>query len=337
MYRWLRQGLFLLEPEKAHDVALAGMDVSAKLGLLKTLFPPPSDKPIDLMGLRFKNPIGLAAGLDKNGDHIEAMGALGFGFIEVGTVTPRPQPGNERPRLFRLPKHHALINRMGFNNKGVDHLVAQLQNAQFDGIIGANVGKQKTTPLAQAAQDYCHCIDKVYPHCDYIAINISSPNTPDLRDLQHRDHLEDLLRTLTQRRYELTQTHGVYRPMVVKIAPDWDGNALEETLAIIQNAGIDGLIATNTTIDRSTVTNHPQAHQAGGLSGPPLSSLSNATLAAARRVVGNEWPIIGVGGIDSAQAAVMKKENGADLIQIYTGLIYQGPGLIRQCVHAWPQ
>jgi dihydroorotate dehydrogenase len=337
MYRWLRQGLFQLEPERAHDLALAGMHISAKLGLLKTLFPPPADRPVELMGLRFKNPVGLAAGLDKNGDHIETMAALGFGFIEVGTVTPRPQPGNDKPRLFRLTNHDALINRMGFNNKGVDHLVENLKTAQFDGIIGANVGKQKDTPLERAADDYCYSIRKVYPHCDYIAVNISSPNTAGLRELQHHSHLKTLLSALVQVRDELAQTHGKHRPVLIKIAPDWAADALVEALELMAASGIDGLIATNTTIERDSVGSDRHASQAGGLSGPPLTALANQTLSVARRVVGDQFPIIGVGGIDTAQAALDKKTCGADLVQIYTGLIYQGPALIGQCVNAWPE
>lgn len=337
MYRWLRQGLFQLEPERAHDLALAGMHISAKLGLLKTLFPPPADRPVELMGLRFKNPVGLAAGLDKNGDHIETMAALGFGFIEVGTVTPRPQPGNAKPRLFRLTNHDALINRLGFNNKGVDHLVENLKTAQFDGIIGANVGKQKDTPLERAADDYCYSIRKVYPHCDYIAVNISSPNTAGLRELQHHSHLKTLLSALVQVRDELAQTHGRHRPVLIKIAPDWAADALVEALELMAASGIDGLIATNTTIERDSVASDRHASQAGGLSGPPLTALANQTLSVARRVVGDQFPIIGVGGIDTAQAALDKKACGADLVQIYTGLIYQGPALISQCVNAWPE
>lgn len=337
MYRWLRQGLFQLEPERAHDLALAGMHISAKLGLLKTLFPPPADRPVELMGLRFKNPVGLAAGLDKNGDHIETMAALGFGFIEVGTVTPRPQPGNAKPRLFRLTNHDALINRMGFNNKGVDHLVENLKTAQFDGIIGANVGKQKDTPLERAADDYCYSIRKVYPHCDYIAVNISSPNTAGLRELQHHSHLKTLLSALVQVRDGLAQTHGRHRPVLIKIAPDWAADALVEALELMAASGIDGLIATNTTIERDSVASDRHASQAGGLSGPPLTALANQTLNVARRVVGDQFPIIGVGGIDTAQAALDKKACGADLVQIYTGLIYQGPALISQCVNAWPE
>ena len=336
MYRWLRHGLFQLEPERAHDLALAGMRTSAKLGLLTKLFPPPADKPIDLMGLSFKNPIGLAAGLDKNGDYMNALGALGFGFIEVGTVTPHPQPGNDQPRMFRVPEHRALINRLGFNNKGVDHLVENLKLRRFDGIVGANVGKQKDTPLEQAVDDYCYSIRKVYPHCDYIAVNISSPNTAQLRELQQQDHLKALLKPLVELRDALSQSLGVYRPIVIKIAPDWRSEQLVEALEVIASSGIDGLIATNTTIERDMVAGHKHAHQTGGLSGPPLAALANKTLATAREVVGDEFPIIGVGGIDSADAAIHKKACGANLVQIYSGLIYQGPALIRSCVDAWP-
>lgn len=336
MYRWLRHGLFHLDPEQAHDVAMAGLSLSHRLGLLSRLYPPPPPKPVRLLGLEFKNPVGLAAGLDKNGDHLNALGNLGFGFVEVGTVTPKPQAGNHKPRLFRLETHQALINRMGFNNKGVDHLVEMLKQRRYSGIVGANVGKQKETPIDQAARDYRVCIEKVYLHCDYITVNISSPNTADLRQLQDRGYLKELLDELSYCRAQLTQTHQVHRPILLKIAPDWVDEDLVFALETIGASGIDGLITTNTTIDRSVIAGHPHADEPGGLSGAPVKRAANQTLKRAREVLGPHFPIIGVGGIVSGQDAAEKARLGADLIQIYTGLIYQGPALIRACVTAWP-
>lgn len=337
MYHWLRHGLFRLEPEKAHDLAMASLDLGARLNLLKTLYPPPKDCPVDCMGLRFKNPVGLAAGLDKNGDHIDALGSLGFGFIEVGTVTPKPQPGNERPRMFRLASHGALINRMGFNNQGVDHLVKNLKKRRYAGIVGANVGKQKDTPIDQAASDYAICIEKVFCYCDYITINISSPNTKNLRVLQDQGHLSELLSELVGLRNELAREHQTQRPLLIKIAPDWAESALVQALETIRDSGIDGVIATNTTLDRQAVKDHQLAHEAGGLSGQPVTKISNHVLAVARQVLGPDFPLVGVGGIASAVDAAQKRELGADLVQIYTGLIYEGPQLIRDCVAAWPK
>ena len=337
MYHWLRHGLFRLEPEKAHDLAMASLDVGARFNLLKTLYPPPQDCPVDCMGLRFKNPVGLAAGLDKDGDHIDALGSLGFGFIEVGTVTPKPQPGNERPRMFRLACHGALINRMGFNNQGVDHLVENLKKRRYTGIVGTNVGKQKDTPIDQAASDYAICIEKVFGHCDYITINISSPNTKNLRALQDQGHLAELLSELVGVRNSLAEKHQTQRPMLIKIAPDWEEAALIQALETIGASGTDGLIATNTTLDRQAVKDHPLAHETGGLSGRPVTQASNHVLAMARQILGPEFPLVGVGGIASGADAAKKHQLGADLVQIYTGLIYEGPKLIKECVTAWPE
>ncbi len=336
MYRWLRHGLFRLEPEHAHDLAMASLSLVGKSKALAALYPPPPDRPVSLLGLRFKNPVGLAAGLDKNGDHIDALGQLGFGFIEVGTVTPKPQPGNDRPRLFRLQSHQALINRLGFNNKGVDHLVEQLKKRRFDGVVGANVGKQKDTPIDEAASDYRFCMEKVYPHCDYITINISSPNTQGLRQLQDQGHLKELLDELVDCKRTLDNAQPHARPLFIKIAPDWAHDELISALETIGASGIDGLIATNTTIDRSEVQGDKHATQSGGLSGKPVAERANQTLKVAREVLGADFPIIGVGGIVSGQDAATKARLGADLVQIYTGLIYQGPGLIKACVEAWP-
>ncbi len=335
MYRWLRHGLFRIEPEKAHDLAMASLDVAARFGVLKTLYPPPADCPVDCLGLHFRNPVGLAAGLDKDGDHLDTLGDLGFGFIEVGTVTPKPQPGNERPRMFRLEQHGALINRMGFNNKGVDHLVENLKKRRYQGIVGANIGKQKDTPIERATEDYAICIEKVFAHCDYITINISSPNTANLRALQDNQHLSALLAELVALRDRLSTQHQVTRPLLVKIAPDWEETALIEALETIAGSGIDGVIATNTTLDREPVKAHPLASETGGLSGRPVTLASNHVLQVARRVLGPDFPLVGVGGIGSGNDAAEKKKLGADLIQIYTGLIYEGPRLIKNCVAAW--
>jgi len=336
MYRWLRHGLFCLEPEKAHDMAMASISMGAKLGVLAKLFPAPPPRPVELLGLHFKNPVGLAAGLDKNGDHLDALGQLGFGFLEVGTVTPNPQAGNERPRLFRVEKHLALINRLGFNNKGVDHLVERLKNRRYQGVVGANIGKQKQTPIDEAAKDYCICMEKVYPYADYITINVSSPNTQDLRQLQDQSHLEELLGELVHVRDGLEKKHHKACPLLIKIAPDWERSALTAALETIGASSIDGLIATNTTIDRPLVGSERHGNEVGGLSGLPLAEHANATLKTAREVLGADFPIVGVGGIVSGQDAANKAKLGANLVQIYTGLIYQGPALIADCVNAWP-
>jgi len=335
MYGWLRKGLFLLPPEAAHDVALGALAKGRLLGLPKLLGSSRASAPVDLLGLSFPNPVGLAAGLDKNGDYIDAMGDLGFGFIEVGTVTPKPQSGNPKPRMFRLAEHEGLINRLGFNNKGVDHLVQRLQSRRFKGIVGANIGKQKETPVERASDDYRICLEKVYPHCDYVTVNISSPNTANLRELQDTGPLRELLADLTALRDELAITYGQLRPVLIKIAPDWEDSALQASLDVIAESGIDGLIATNTTIDRELVADHRYANESGGLSGAPVRARSNQTLAKARKHLDPDFPIIGLGGITSGEDAVAKRHFGADLIQIYTGFIYHGPALIKQCVQAW--
>ena len=335
MYNWLRNGLFLLPPEVAHDIALNALSAGRFVGLPQLMGGCPLSAPVEVMGLSFPNPVGLAAGLDKNGDHMDALGALGFGFIEVGTVTPKPQPGNPKPRMFRLPEHQALINRLGFNNKGVDHLVDRLQSTRYKGIIGANIGKQKETPVDEAAADYRHCLEQVYPHCHYITVNISSPNTANLRELQDTGHLNELLAELVRSRDMMAAKHGGYRPLLIKIAPDWDATALTASLEVISQSGIDGLIATNTTLDRTAVAGHAHAGEAGGLSGTPVKSLADRTLATARRILGPDFPIIGLGGITRGKDAADKRRAGADLVQIYTGFIYRGPPLIGECIRAW--
>lgn len=335
MYQWLRNGLFLLPPETAHDAALNALSAGRLVGLPRLLGGRPGAKPVELMGLRFPNPVGLAAGLDKNGDHIDALGDLGFGFVEVGTVTPRPQPGNPKPRMFRLAEHQALINRLGFNNKGVDHLVERLKRRRFTGVVGANIGKQKETPVGRAADDYRHCLEKVYPHCDYVTVNISSPNTANLRELQDTGHLRELLAELTAGRDRLAAEHGSDCPILVKIAPDWDEQALTASLQVLGESGIDGLIATNTTLERASVNGHVHANEVGGLSGAPLKAQADRVLLRARRVLGPSFPIIGLGGITCGADADDKRRAGADLVQIYTGFIYRGPALIRECIRAW--
>lgn len=335
MYRWLRKGMFLLSPEAAHEVAVHAMAAGRMTGMSRIFAGPRPDHPVELMGLSFPNPVGLAAGFDKNGDFIDALGALGFGHIEVGTVTPKPQPGNPKPRLFRLPEHEAIINRMGFNNKGVDHLVERLKQARYSGVVGANIGRQKNTATDQAAADYRACLEKLYPWCDYIAVNISSPNTPKLRELQDTGPLGELLAELVQARSALEAEHKMYRPIVVKIAPDWDERALDAALEVIGRSGLDGLIATNTTLDRAAVAGHARADEAGGLSGRPLMDVSTRVLARAREILGAGFPILASGGVHSGEDARAKQAAGADLVQLYTGFIYEGPGLIRDCTRAW--
>ncbi len=327
----------MLPPEAAHDVALNALAAGRWVGLPRLLGGCPASAPVELMGLAFRNPVGLAAGLDKNGDFIDALGQLGFGFIEVGTVTPKPQPGNPKPRMFRLPEHQGLINRLGFNNKGVDHLVERLKNRRFEGIVGANIGKQKDTPVERAADDYRHCLEKVYPHCDYITVNISSPNTANLRALQDTGPLRELLAELTGLRDQLADSRELYRPVLIKIAPDWEQAALLASLEVIGDSGIDGLITTNTTLDRSAVAGHRHAEEAGGLSGAPVKTTADQVLKQARDVLGPQFPIIGLGGITQGQDAADKRRAGAHLVQVYTGFIYQGPALIRDCVKAWSE
>ena len=286
------------------------------------------------MGLRFANPVGLAAGLDKDGDYIEALAALGFGFIEVGTVTPRPQTGNPRPRLFRLPKARAIINRMGFNNRGVDYLVERVRRSRYRGVLGINIGKNFDTPVERAAEDYLIALRKVYPHASYIAVNISSPNTPNLRRLQEHDALLELLRSLKSEQGRLSNQHDRHVPLAVKIAPDLSAEAVADVGALIRDQGIDAVIATNTTLDHSAVATLPHGNEAGGLSGGPLMVRSTEVVRQLRAVLGNAVPIIAVGGILSGADAVAKREAGATLVQLYSGFIYRGPILIDEVVAA---
>ncbi|MBZ9538586.1 quinone-dependent dihydroorotate dehydrogenase [Modicisalibacter tunisiensis] len=335
MYPLARQILFRLDPETAHGVSLAALDALHRChldGLLGVAEPRVED-PVTLMGLRFPNRVGLAAGLDKNADHLEALGALGFGFVEVGTVTPRPQPGNPRPRLFRLPKAGAIINRMGFNNAGVDHLIANVRRSRYDGVIGINIGKNLSTPVEQAVDDYLTCLERVHPFADYVTVNISSPNTPGLRDLQFGEHLDALLGRLREAATRQDQAAGRRVPLAVKIAPDMDDTAIGLVAEALGRNGIDAVVATNTTLAREAVQGLAHADEAGGLSGAPVRGMSDHVVRALRRHL-PEMPIIGVGGIDSGAAARDKCKAGADLIQLYSGFIYRGPALIGECARA---
>lgn len=335
-YPALRSTLFRLPAEQAHHFSLRALDVLQRMPGHRCLFAPPKGTALQLMGLNFPNRIGLAAGLDKNGAHIDALGALGFGFIEVGTVTPRPQPGNPQPRLFRLPEHQALINRFGFNNDGLEVFIHNVQRSRWPaqgGILGLNIGKNAQTPMAEAVKDYLLGLDAVYPYADYVSVNISSPNTEDLRSLQEDEALAELLSSLHQRRLELAEQHQ-YTPLVVKIAPDLSRAQIDHIAALVAEHHFDGIIATNTTLERSAVQGHRHAHEAGGLSGPPVHQLSLQVIERLRHQLGPDFPIIGVGGINSAQDAVEKIQAGAQAVQLFTGLIYQGPALVHECIRA---
>jgi dihydroorotate dehydrogenase len=292
------------------------------------------DSPRKVMGLTFPNPVGLAAGLDKDGACIDGLGALGFGFIEVGTVTPRAQPGNPRPRIFRLPDADALINRMGFNNRGVDQFVANVQAARYQGVLGLNIGKNADTPIERAADDYLYCLERVYPFASYVTINISSPNTKNLRQLQGADELDSLLGALKDKQQRLSDLHGKLVPLALKIAPDLDDEQIKAIAGTLLRRRIDGVIATNTTLSRTAVTGMPHGDEAGGLSGKPVFEASNNVIRKLRTEVGTEVPIIGVGGIFSGEDARAKLAAGASLVQLYTGLIYRGPALVTECVEA---
>ncbi|MGS2743027.1 quinone-dependent dihydroorotate dehydrogenase [Halomonas sp. LS-001] len=334
MYRAIRPLFFRLDPETSHTLAMGMLDALDRVGAAQRLAGPRVDDPVELMGLRFPNRVGLAAGLDKNADHLNALGALGFGFIEVGTVTPKPQPGNPKPRLFRLAAHDAIINRFGFNNKGVAHLVRQVRKRRFDGIIGINIGKNLTTSVEEALSDYLTCLEAVHEVADYITVNISSPNTPGLRTLQFGEQLDALLGPIRARATELdVASEGRCVPLLVKIAPDMQEDEVALVAQSIERNGFDGVIATNTTIDRKAVEGDPQSQEAGGLSGKPVFEASNRVIRLLRQHL-PRLPIIGVGGIDSGDAARQKLVAGADLVQLYSGLIYQGPGLISTCARA---
>lgn len=334
MYSLIRKALFKLDPETAHHVSLDWLGAAERLKLLPLVKPKAAFSPVEVMGLRFANPLGLAAGLDKNGDYFNALGALGFGFVEIGTVTPKPQPGNPKPRVFRLPEQEAIINRMGFNNLGVDHLVEQVKRRRYSGILGINIGKNASTPLENAVDDYLFCLNRVYPHAEYITFNISSPNTPGLRDLQFGDGLARMLERLKAEQQKRYQAEGRYVPLVVKIAPDMDDMAIEQVAKALLEQGMDGVIATNTTIGREGVEGLAHWDEAGGLSGLPVRDKSTHVITALQGHLKDRLPIIGVGGISDGASAVEKIAAGAKLVQVYTGFIYQGPGIVTDVTRA---
>ena len=333
MYPLIRKALFIADPETAHGLALEGLRLGYGVGATHLLCKTRS-LPATVMGLEFPNPVGMAAGMDKNGDYIEALGSLGFGFIEVGTVTPRPQPGNPKPRIFRIQKANAMINRLGFNNKGVDHLVKQVKKHRFKGILGINIGKNFDTPNDKAADDYLTCLEKVYPYADYITINISSPNTKGLRDLQDTKQLNSLLAVLNNRRTELADEFEKRVPLVVKVAPDLEDEQIPHMAEVVIQNEFDGLIATNTTISRDAVKGMRHADEQGGLSGAPVKEMANHVLAAFRTHLPPEIALIGTGGITDGEDAAEKIRLGADLVQFYTGFVYKGPDLVGDCLKA---
>ncbi len=332
LYTLLRPLLFKLDPESAHTITFSAIQQAQKLGLLKNTAIPCQSRIV--MGLSFPNPVGLAAGLDKNGDYLDALAALGFGFIEIGTVTPRPQPGNPKPRLFRIPEANAIINRLGFNNHGVDRLIDNVKNSGYRGILGINIGKNFDTPMEHAVDDYRIGLQKVYRHASYVTVNISSPNTKNLRQLQTADALDRLLGELKSEQTKLAQTHGKYVPMAVKIAPDLETAEIESIAALLMKHRIDGVIATNTTISRADIAHLPVAQESGGLSGAPLTQRATAVIQQLQGLLQGAIPIIGVGGILSAADAQAKIDAGASLIQLYSGLIYRGPDLIKEVAQA---
>jgi dihydroorotate dehydrogenase len=337
LYALARPLLFALDPETAHNLTLPLLRYAANLGIPATINRPVADVR-HVMGLSFPNAVGLAAGLDKDGDYIDGLSALGFGFIEIGTVTPRPQPGNPRPRMFRLPQAHALINRMGFNNGGVDAFVRNVQSSRFYqeklGVLGLNIGKNADTPMERATDDYLICLDKVYPYASYVTVNISSPNTKNLRQLQQASELDELLTKLKEAQNRLADKHGHYVPIVLKIAPDLDIEQIRTIADALLRHHMDGVIATNTTITRDAVQGLAHANEMGGLSGAPVRELSNRVIRALHQQLGKDIPIIGVGGIFSADDAQAKLDAGASLIQLYTGLVYRGPALVGECARA---
>lgn len=334
LYDTIRRALFCLDPERAHRLTLATLSAMGPTIVQALLGRRVPDCPRTVMGLEFRNPVGLAAGLDKDGDHIAALGALGFGFVEVGTVTPRPQPGNPRPRLFRLPEAHALINRMGFNNKGVEHLTAQVRRARLAGVLGINIGRNAATPPERAVDDYVLGLRAVYGLAGYVAVNISSPNTPGLRDLQYGQALDQLLGALKETQRELADRHRRYVPLAVKIAPDISDHDLPRIAESFVRHGIDGVIATNTTASRNGVEGLPRAAEAGGLSGAPLARRAAEVVTILARRLEGSIPVIAAGGIMSAADALERLSAGASLVQLYTGLVYRGPGLVREIAQA---
>ncbi|MFW1676169.1 quinone-dependent dihydroorotate dehydrogenase [Pontibacter sp. JAM-7] len=337
LYSLARSLMFRMDPELSHDMALSSMNVAAMMGVNRLLGAQQLTDSVEVMGLAFPNRVGLAAGLDKNGIAVDGMAAMGFGFIEVGTVTPRPQAGNPKPRIFRLPEQQAIINRMGFNNQGVDTLLRNLDKQQYRGILGINIGKNKDTPNDKANDDYLYCLRKVYPRASYITVNISSPNTPGLRTLQYGDSLNSLLDALKTEQAKLSMIHGRYVPIAVKIAPDMNDEELLLVAAALRAYAMDGVIATNTTLSRDGVEGAEFGNEDGGLSGAPLRNRSTRVIRALAEALEGDLPIIGVGGITEGFDAAEKIEAGASLVQIYSGFIYRGPKLVTESVRAIQQ
>lgn len=333
-YSAIRKVLFQFDAETIHELTIKGLKSTGATPLSCMYKQNVAKKPVSVMGIDFPNPVGLAAGLDKNGECIPAFGAMGFGFVEVGTVTPRPQPGNDKPRIFRLESANAIINRMGFNNKGVDYLVDQVRKANFSGVLGINIGKNKDTPDENAKDDYIHCMRKVYDFAKYITVNISSPNTPGLRSLQYGEALNELLAALKQEQQQLAEQFNKYVPIAVKIAPDLTAEEVESIAECLIANNIDGVIATNTTLSREGVENLAHGNEQGGLSGAPVKDKSTEVIRLLAQALNNKLPIIGVGGIASAGDAQEKLAAGAKLVQVYTGFIYQGPELVKEIVDA---
>lgn len=334
LYALARPFLFRLDAERAHDLALAAIEAAWRSGTSALLAARPAPLPVEAFGLRFDNPVGLAAGLDKNGAHVDALAALGFGFIEVGTTTPRPQDGNPRPRMFRLPEHQAVINRLGFNNAGVDALVRNVERARYRGVLGINIGRNRDTPNERATDDYLHCLERVYARASYVTVNISSPNTQGLRDLQEEETLRRFIGTLREAQERLGARHGTRKPMLLKIAPDLGEAELDAIAGVLRDARIDGVLCTNTTIGRAGVAGHRHAGEAGGLSGAPLFAPSTAVLRGLHERLGDGVPLIGVGGIVRGADAAAKLDAGAALVQFYSGMVYRGPALVGECVEA---
>ena len=337
LYSLIRKALFSLDPETAHGLGMSGVSFMHRAGIACLIARPIPPDPVKVMGLTFPNPVGLAAGLDKNGEYVDALAALGFGSIEIGTVTPRPQPGNPKPRMFRIPEKQAIINRMGFNNTGVDQLLVNISTSQFahrGGILGINIGKNFDTPIERAADDYLACLDKVYALASYVVVNISSPNTKNLRQLQGESELDDLLGRLKAAQTRLADTHGRYVPLTLKIAPDLDDAQVTNIADALRRHRIDGVIATNTTIARDKVQGIRHGNEQGGLSGAPVYDASTAVVRRLAAALAGELPIIAAGGVLEGAQARAKIDAGAALVQLYSGLIYRGPGLVRECVRA---
>ena len=334
MYSLSRPFLFALDPERAHGLGLAAIEAAYRTGLSPLVAFKPKPMPLKVFGIQFNNPVGLAAGMDKNGAHIDALASLGFGFLEIGTATPRAQPGSPKPRMFRLTKHDAVINRLGFNNEGVDALVRNVERARWRGVLGINIGRNKDTPNEKAVDDYLHCLERVYPLASYVAVNISSPNTQGLRDLQEERALKRFLFTLREAQEKLGAKHGKRVPMLVKIAPDLSDAEIDTIAEVFTEAKLDGAIATNTTVERHAVAGHRHAKETGGLSGRPLYGHATYVLRRLRTHLPESMPVIGVGGVLSGADAAGKIAAGASLVQTYTGLVYRGPTLIGECVEA---